>query len=414
MKKAILRYETQGALFHHNFSTQRLSEDLTEKLFKEGLSLEQKVERLKESDIVIPPGGLKVIKNPSVPNAYSAPLKLFLDLSNFCNLSCGHCLSSSSSKKSDTLDFETIEDIADQCGEIGVFYVKLGGGEPLLYPEILTLIDMLNAHSLDVSLTTNGTRVDYEMALALMERNVKVSVSVDGIKTTHDSIRGRGSYVKAEKAIQALKAMDADVSIRTTLFPTNMQDIPSVVKLAETYNVVLKIRRAKPSGRATDNGMIMTTPTPEYYQLISYLNSLNGRVDIEDIMNTNPNYEKDLVMSTSDCAAGTRSMHIDQEGYVSPCVFLGPSFVAGNILQGERIIDLWRRNQQFQMVRTLASDEDCYSCEREKNCHNECPAIKLYATGSISGKDPSCLKPYLENRRARRKGRVLPLVSEVS
>ncbi len=395
MKNAILRYETRCALFHHDFSTQKLSAKLRDELF--GADLEQTVAVLSREGFKLPQGTqVRKIKNPPVLNAYSAPLKLFLDVSNFCNLACAHCLSSSSSSQRDQLAFKTIEDIADQCEEIGTFYVKISGGEPLLYHGILALIDMLNAHSLDVSLTTNGTMMRPQLAGELLSRDVKVSVSIDGTQPTHDAIRGKGSYDSAVRALEILKEAGANASIRTTLFPSNIQDVYSLVELAEKYDVILKIRRAKPSGRATYNGMIMTRPTPEYYELISYLNDSGSRVDIEDIMNTNPEYRKDLIVSNSDCGAGTRSIHVSQHGNVSPCIFLGPAFTAGNVFKGDRLIDVWRKNQQFQMARVLASAPSCHGCKRESICHNECPAIKLYATGSFNGLDPSCLKPYLE------------------
>ena len=168
--------------------------------------------------------------------------------------------------------------------------------------------------------------------------------------------------------------------------------MPHIVALAERYGVQAKIRRAKPSGRATDNRMIMTHPTPEYFAMVDYLNKHTGKVDIEDIMNKDPNYKKDVLVSSNDCGAGGRSMHVDQLGNVSPCIFLGPQYTAGNIFKGHRIIDLWRTSHQFHSARTIALHEDCGGCQREQICHNECPAIKMYATGSYSGKDPSCLR----------------------
>jgi len=388
-KHAILRYETQGALYHYNFSSRQFSRGLTQSLFHPEVSDAQTLEILARegcSDVSV-----RKIKNLPVDGAYSAPLKLFLDVTNFCNLGCAHCLSSSSSKNHDSLTFETIEDIARQCEDAGVFYVKIGGGEPLLYPRIFELIDMLNAHSLDVSLTTNGTRVTPQTAEALRDRNVKISVSVDGLQEQHEKIRGRGTYTKALNALDVLKASDANVTIRTTLFPANIQDMYGLVELAYEKNIPLKIRRAKPSGRAIDNDLVMVRPTMEYYRLLNYLNQHTCIVDIEDIMHSGDDPTKDLIVSSADCGAATRSIHIDQNGNVSPCVFLGQSFIAGNIFESS-LLDVWRNTQQFNELRNLASHEDCYGCRREQKCHNECPAIKLYATGSLTGKDPSCLR----------------------
>ncbi len=410
MKDTILRIETQGALVHHNFTTRRLPVPVTQELSS---NLEHALAILERERIEVQ-GKLRIVQNPLVEGAYSSPLKLFVDVSNYCNLTCDHCLSDSSRDGEDQLSLKSLIPIAKEAGEVGVLYAKLGGGEPLLHSEILGIIDTFNDNHVDVSLTTNGTVMPIELARALVQRQVKVSVSFDGTQETHNRIRGDGVYQKALRTVERLQREGVDFTLQATLFPFNFDDIPALVQLAEEYGAVLKVRRAKPSGRTIDNELCMVQPSAEYFSLLEYLNGLGDRVDIEDIMNFNCGYDSELLVGDRDCAAGTRSLHIDQYGNVSPCVFLGKDLRAGNIFKGGTIMSEWRRAHSFVVMRELEMSEPCYDCERVSKCHNECPAIKLYATGSLTGHDPACPRPYLTGEemehtefRGRRRLRVV-------
>lgn len=91
------------------------------------------------------------------------------------------------------------------------------------------------------------------------------------------------------------------------------------------------------------------------------------------------------------CGAANRSMHIDANGKVSPCVFFGPTFSFGKIYQDGTIGDFWQEKvgNKFQTVRAIRQPHECDSCNRL--CKNECPANRFYFWGNYDQQDPNCL-----------------------
>jgi uncharacterized protein len=96
--------------------------------------------------------------------------------------------------------------------------VLLLGGEPLLHPRFIDLLEIIRRKSENarvqtrISVTTNGTIYSEELAQALARHQVQVSFSVDGPQILHDRqrpfVNGAGSYdlviANFEKMLAAL------------------------------------------------------------------------------------------------------------------------------------------------------------------------------------------------------------------
>ena len=81
--------------------------------------------------------------------------KIYIEITNNCNLNCSFCSKTSREKKNMTLEeFKVIlEKIKDYTNYI-YLHVK---GEPLLHPNIIEFIKEADKYNLKVNLTTNGT-----------------------------------------------------------------------------------------------------------------------------------------------------------------------------------------------------------------------------------------------------------------
>ena len=69
-----------------------------------------------------------------------APICLTWELTYGCNLACVHCLSSSGRRDPGELTPEEARGIVDDLVEMQVFYVNIGGGEPMLRPDFFDLV----------------------------------------------------------------------------------------------------------------------------------------------------------------------------------------------------------------------------------------------------------------------------------
>ena len=69
-----------------------------------------------------------------------APICLTWELTYACNLACVHCLSSSGRRDPDELTPAEARGIVDDMVDMKVFYVNIGGGEPMLRPDFFDLV----------------------------------------------------------------------------------------------------------------------------------------------------------------------------------------------------------------------------------------------------------------------------------
>jgi MoaA/NifB/PqqE/SkfB family radical SAM enzyme len=123
------------------------------------------------------------------------PLVLTMVVNYKCNLSCKHCSIKGNYEKlpaPNVIPFDTaVAEMRHFFGE-GARILFFEGGEPTLYNDNgKTLLDLIRAGKevgyFVVGYTTNGTNVIFE------ESDV-ISVSLDGPREMHDSIRGPGTY----------------------------------------------------------------------------------------------------------------------------------------------------------------------------------------------------------------------------
>lgn len=223
-----------------------------------------------------------------------------------------------------------------------------------------------------------------------------VSISIESSKKTHEFLRGKGTYEKALNTFKLLINSGINAKVETMLLPSNFNEFKTHIKFFNSLGAKVKIRRAKPSERAMPEKLIITKISKSYIKLVKYINTLSeNEVEIEDIMNLTHSCREELITCEKDCGAGFRSVHINQKGDISPCVFLGNMFISGNIKK-DKIKNIWQSGKGFKKIRKSKVYAKCKGCEREKICHNECPAIRLWLNKKFNSKDPLCLKDKLK------------------
>ena len=98
-----------------------------------------------------------------------------------CNFNCPMCHVANSRQKQhlQTLSFETIKKLADDVASSGVSF-QLSGGEPLLHPEIISIIKYLHQKKIPPGLVTNGLLLE-KYADQLIKSGLDfLAVSLDG------------------------------------------------------------------------------------------------------------------------------------------------------------------------------------------------------------------------------------------
>lgn len=157
-----------------------------------------------------------------------------------CNLKCVHCYSKSEDKNYES-ELSTDEGLAliEDLASFGSPVLLFSGGEPLIRPDILTLIRHATNSGMRAVLSTNGTLIDEQISLALKDIGLSyVGISLDGLEPVHDSFRGvKGSFSKVLRAIGHCKSAGLKVGLRFTINKRNFQEIDGIFDLVEELDI---------------------------------------------------------------------------------------------------------------------------------------------------------------------------------
>src|SRR5918994_7398255 len=134
--------------------------------------------------------------------------EFWIQVNDFCNLACAHCLVSSGPERDQGLPGPAIRSAIDQAIALGVERFYLTGGEPLTRPDAIELIEhIVRSHERELVILTNGTvlKGDRLRALAaLPAERLRVQISLDGSSPeVNDPIRGAGTFARIHAGIKA-------------------------------------------------------------------------------------------------------------------------------------------------------------------------------------------------------------------
>jgi len=144
-----------------------------------------------------------------------------MEITSRCDLSCPVCLADAGRPWDLSLaEFNAILDgLLRAEGQIDV--LNLSGGEPLVHPELLAILDaaLSRREVVRVSISTNGLRLLAEPALLgeLSRRNVVVSLQFDGFdERAYEVLRGRRLLAEKLRLLEML----GEAGVSTTLTMT--------------------------------------------------------------------------------------------------------------------------------------------------------------------------------------------------
>lgn len=124
------------------------------------------------------------------------PFMAVVSITYSCNAKCPACPYTQSTirqsyKDAPFIPVELFKKIADECGEYKSYLRLSGGGEPLLHPQILEMIEYAKAAGAKVGLITNGSLLTSDKADRLLAANTDaIEISADAADSvTYSKIR---------------------------------------------------------------------------------------------------------------------------------------------------------------------------------------------------------------------------------
>jgi hopanoid biosynthesis associated radical SAM protein HpnH len=146
------------------------------------------------------------------------PLVLMLEPLLRCNLACAGCgkIQYPGHVLKRQLSPEECFKAVDECG---VPVVSIPGGEPLMHPQIVEIVEGLVARKKYVYLCTNALLLREKLDQFTPSKYLSFSVHMDGLREEHDfAVCREGTYDKAVEGITEALRRGFRVTTNTTLF----------------------------------------------------------------------------------------------------------------------------------------------------------------------------------------------------
>jgi len=328
-----------------------------------------------------------------------APICLTWELTYACNLECVHCLSSSGRRDPRELDTAEAKAVIDELHDLQVFYVNIGGGEPMIRRDFFELVEYSIGRGIGVKFSTNGAFIDADKArrLAAMDY-LDVQISLDGTDAvTNDALRGAGSYATARRAMDHLAAAgfverNGPFKISVVVTRHNVDQLDAFQALAAGYGAQLRVTRLRPSGRGADTWRELHPTNAQQRQIYEWLLAHGEHVLTGDsFFHLNALGEQPLP-GLNLCGAGRVVCLIDPVGDVYACPFvIHDEFRAGNVRDAGGFAHIWRGSELFAELRQPQSAGACASCGQFDACQGGCMAAKFFTGLPLDGPDPECV-----------------------
>lgn len=158
---------------------------------------------------------------------------LELQVTTRCNLRCRHCYIEAGGNEE--LSFKEVASILKEFEDMQGLRLLITGGEPLLYSQFDSLNDFLPSISVRKILLTNGILLTRERAESL--RVDEIQISIDGLESGHDALRGNGTFAKTLSALESARGAGIDVSVSTMVHLGNLGEFDGMETLFRSLGV---------------------------------------------------------------------------------------------------------------------------------------------------------------------------------
>ena len=335
-----------------------------------------------------------------------APICLTWELTYACNLACVHCLSSSGRRDPRELDTAAAKALVDEIAAMQVFYVNIGGGEPMIRRDFCEIVDHCVTNGVGVKFSTNGAFIDDAAATRFAATDyLDIQISLDGAdRATNDAVRGEGSYDVARRAMDALASAGfGPFKISVVATRHNVGQLDEFKSIADSYGAQLRLTRLRPAGRGADTWHDLH-PTAEQQRTIWQWLLARGEEVLTGDSFFHLNALGESLPGLNMCGAGRVVCLIDPVGDVYACPFvIHPDFRAGNVAE-RGFAAIWRESALFRDLREPQSAGACASCGAWDACQGGCMAAKFFTGLDLDGPDPECVaghgEPLVAERQA--------------
>ncbi len=340
-----------------------------------------------------------------------------------CDLACRHCGSRAGRARPDELTTAEALDLVVQMADLGVKEVTLIGGEAYLRDDWTAIVRAVREAGMACSITTGGRGLGPERAREAREAGLQgASVSIDGLRATHDALRAvAGSFDSAFDALASLREAGVRVSVNTQIGRQSLREIPELFELLVAAGMrAWQVQLTVAMGRAADEPALLVEPY-QMLEVMPMLARLKARADAAGVMvwpGNNIGYfgpYESLLRGTlprghmASCGAGRSTLGIEANGDIKGCPSLPTAEYVGGNIRDHRLRDIWERAAPLRFTRDRTVDDlhgYCRGCYYADTCRAGCSWTSHVLFGK-PGDNPYCHHRALELLREGKRERLV-------
>ena len=303
-------------------------------------------------------------------------------------MGCPHCYASAVDEGKHVA-WEDLARVVQQMKDCGVCQVALGGGEPLIHPDIIRLLKLCHESGIVPNITTGGMNFSDEKLQALHDYCGAVGISMEGVGKRYSRWRTWG-FDNFIKALNRMHEADIPTVIQITLSARNIDELDEMVDFLLTqkhlYGVIFLAYKNVGRGITAANNLGTIDPAVVSPALKKAFDRLRPHMRVgydccmtPGIAGVEEEAEFADASSLEGCSATRGSVGVSAKLEVSPCTFTG-EYHLGN-LKEIHLRDVWqgktsesfRRRIHFKSVKNTA----CGGCQKQGSCFGGCPVMPL-------------------------------------
>lgn len=327
-----------------------------------------------------------------VSNNYSATV----DITTRCNLKCKHCRTEEINYD---LSLDEVEQIAQKLAHPQRRIVFLTGGEPLVRNDIVQVVSIFKKYIPCVCINSNSLLLNEELLDALIKAGLNyIQVSLDGLRETHDYMRGVGNFDRAIEKLRLINTKKIKLHVSCCISMLNvdtMYDFAQELLVTNGIKVdILGFKRFIPKNEMAGKYNLGKYGLKRLYKNFEKVREHFSNItkivvdfpqknvfDLENVMKVMRKYH----LTCSGCSAATGGPCIRPDGTVSPCSLLYIN--AGNIF--ENSLDEIYNSDPFVEICNRNIKGKCGSCKYRLICGG-CRAAAMAIHNDYLAEDPEC------------------------
>ena len=302
--------------------------------------------------------------------------RLFVQLTNRCNLRCKHCFVESDMTKDDYLTYERIIKVVNDAVDLGINRIDFTGGEVLTKPYFLDVLRYLDTQPVSYNFFSNLTLANDNVIeeLAKLKGLTSIITSIDYLEPKkHNKFRGgEMAFERTLHAITRLNQKNVKVIVNTMVMDDNRDSLGDLVEFfinqgVEThFDTIIDCGRAKCDQR---HNLDADKNIECIRQAISLIADKGISVD----------------NAAGACGVSDTLIFLHYSGKYMLCPGL-TSDISDKYVLGTDMRKAWEKSRELHL---RCSHIDC---ENYDQCSQGCRMRALVDTGSDKGEDPMMCK----------------------